>query len=387
MNFSQSKHYNYIFTGTGLSALMTVYKMIESGKFKDKTILLIDESSKKTNDRTWCFWEKPNGKWENLISKKWNAALFANEKFRRNLDLKPYQYKMIKGLDFYNFVFESISKEKNITVINQKVISFSETQNQIIIKTQNENFTCDKLFNSIYNKQEVESQSKYPLLQQHFIGWFIKTETEIFNPEQPTFMDFSVQQKGNTRFMYVLPTSKTEALIEYTLFSHKLLEREEYETEIKNYLNKLGINNYELIEKEQGSIPMTSYPFWESNTKNILNIGSSGGWTKASTGYTFKNSDKKSSQLIEFLQVENDFRKFHKINKFWFYDLLLLDILDKNNELGSVIFSSLFKTANPSLIFKFLDEETSILEDIKVILKCPKLPFIKALFRSLAKIA
>ncbi|MEG1237808.1 MAG: lycopene cyclase, partial [Flavobacterium sp.] len=45
------------------------------------------------------------------------------------------------------------------------------------------------------------------------------------------------------------------------------------------------------------------------------------------------------------------------------------------------IFSSLFRKGNPQLIFKFLDEETSFLEDVKVILKCPKLPFIKALFR------
>jgi lycopene beta-cyclase len=74
---------------------------------------------------------------------------------------------------------------------------------------------------------------------------------------------------------------------------------------------------------------------------------------------------------------------FHKKSKFWFYDLLLLDILYRNNELGSRIFSSLFKKDNPVLIFKFLDEETNLIEDLKVILKCPKMPFIKALFRYL----
>jgi lycopene beta-cyclase len=40
------KHFNYIFTGSGLAALMTVYKMAQSGAFKDKTILLLDENSK-----------------------------------------------------------------------------------------------------------------------------------------------------------------------------------------------------------------------------------------------------------------------------------------------------------------------------------------------------
>ncbi|WP_417990825.1 lycopene cyclase family protein [Flavobacterium sp. LB3R33] len=374
------KHYDYIFTGAGLSALMTVYKMVQSGTFKDKRILLLDENTKKTNDRTWCFWKTNDSLWEQSIAKKWDSALFANENFRRDLDLQPYHYNMVKGLDFYTQVFELLSKQENITFVNQKVLEIEESETIILVQTESESFSCSKLFNSIYNKHKAESQTKYPILQQHFIGWFIKSEQPVFNSEQATFMDFSVEQKGNTRFMYVLPTSKTEALLEYTLFSHQHLKKEEYENEILKYIEKLGISNYEIVEKEQGSIPMTCYPFWKANTKNVLNIGTSGGWTKASTGYTFKNSDKKSSELVAFLQRETDFTKFHKRTKFWFYDLLLLDILDRKNELGSHIFSSMFKKGNPNLIFKFLDEETSFIEDIKVILKCPKMLFIKAIF-------
>ena len=385
MSNSQMKHYDYIFTGAGLSALMTVYKMVQSGSFTDKSILLLDQNTKKTNDRTWCFWKTNDSLWEQSISKKWDSALFANENFRRDLDLQPYHYNMVKGLDFYNQVFDLLSTQANITFINQKVLEIEESETIILVQTEGESFSCSKLFNSIYHKQKAENQTKYPVLQQHFIGWFIKSEQDVFNMEQATFMDFSVEQKGNTRFMYVLPTSKTEALLEYTLFSHQHLKKEEYENDIQQYIEKLGITNYEIVEKEQGSIPMTCYPFWKSNTKNVINIGTSGGWTKASTGYTFKNSDKKSSELVAFLQRETDFTKFHKKTKFWFYDLLLLDILDRKNELGSHIFSSMFKKGNPVVIFKFLDEETSFIEDIQVILKCPKMLFIKAIFNVAVK--
>lgn len=385
MNSSQIKHFNYIFTGTGLASLMTIYKMVLSGKFTDKTILLLDQDLKKTNDRTWCFWEKTESVWNTVVSKKWDSALFANENFKRNLDLKPYTYNKISGLDFYNFVFEAISNQLNITFLNEKVTDINELETHVFVGTEENRYTCDYLFNSIYTKTFAESQTKYPVLQQHFTGWFVKSESEVFNPDEVTFMDFSVEQKGNTRFMYVLPASKTEALVEYTLFSEKLLAAEEYEKEIQLYLKKLGINEFEIIEKEQGSIPMTCYPFWKKNTKRVLNIGTAGGWTKASTGYTFKNSDKKSSELVKFLQNNTsallNMKAFHKKSRFWFYDLLLLDILYRHNELGSTVFSSLFRKGNPALIFKFLDEETSLAEDLKVILKCPKLPFIKALFR------
>lgn len=376
------KQYDYIFTGSGLAALMTAYKMVQSGKFQDKTILLLDENSKKTNDRTWCFWTKETSTWNSIISKKWDSALFANENFTRDLNLKPYQYNRVLGLDFYNHVFEALTKEINITFLNEKVTDINELENHVYVATDKNEFTCTTVLNSIYNKVAVETQTKFPVLQQHFIGWFIKSDEAVFNLEQATFMDFSVAQKGNTRFMYVLPTSPTEALLEYTLFSHDLLAKSEYETAIKEYIAKLGIKNYSIIEKEQGSIPMTSYPFWKKNSKKVLNIGTAGGWTKASTGYTFKNSDKYSTRLVAFLEQGANLHKFHRKTKFWFYDLLLLDILDRQNQLGASIFSSMFKNENPALIFKFLDEETSILEDIQVILKCPKRLFIKALFHT-----
>ncbi len=378
------QHYHYIFTGSGLSALMTVYKMLLSGKFEDKSILLIDENTKKVNDRTWCFWDEHN-LFDEIVSKKWNQAIFANEKFNRVLELTPYQYKKINGLDFYELVLKKISEHKNIHFLNQKVVDYTELGNHCIVKTEAETLTCNKIFNSIYNPEVVKSQNKFPLIQQHFIGWFIKSKDAVFTPNCATFMDFSVEQKGNTRFMYVLPTLKNEALLEYTLFSKDLLLREEYEAEIQKYIENLGITEYEIIEKEQGNIPMTCYPFWKHNTKNIINIGSAGGWTKASTGYTFKNASKKSKALVQFLKSESDFTKFHKKDKFWFYDLLLLDILGSKNELGSKIFSSMFKSGNSTVIFKFLDEETSIWEDLQVIWKCPKMMFVKALFGRIFK--
>ena len=378
------QHYHYIFTGSGLSALMTVYELLLSGKFDGKSILLIDENTKKVNDRTWCFWDE-NNLFDEIVSKKWNQAVFANKKFNRVLELSPYQYKKINGLDFYELVFKKISEHKNIHFLNQKVVDFTELGNHCVVKTKEETFTCNKIFNSIYNPEIVTAQNKFPLIQQHFIGWFIKSKEAVFTPNCATFMDFSVEQKGNTRFMYVLPTSENEALLEYTLFSKHLLSKEEYESEIQKYIENLGITEFEIIEKEQGNIPMTCYPFWKHNTKNIINIGSAGGWTKASTGYTFKNASKKSKALVQFLKSESDFTKFHKKDKFWFYDLLLLDILSSKNELGSKIFSSMFRSGNSTVIFKFLDEETSIWEDLQVIWKCPKMMFVKALFGRIFK--
>jgi len=184
--------------------------------------------------------------------------------------------------------------------------------------------------------------------------------------------------------MYVLPSSKTEALVEYTLFSEQLLPVNEYETAIKTYLQEnLSCTDYEIVAIEKGNIPMTCYDFASKNTENILYIGTAGGWSKPSTGYTFINTVKKTKTLVAYLKTKKPLQNVFKKNRFWFYDLLLLDILHADNSKGQLVFESLFKNRKPQEIFKYLDEETNLLEDIKIIMACPKIPFIRALFRRL----
>ena len=374
------QHYHYIFTGTGLAALLTVREMLQHPFYQDKRILLLDADAKKTNDRTWCFWDEKKH-FEKIQHNAWDEAVFADASFERRFAMAPYTYRMIRGLDLYASVFEELNQNPNLTFIQEKVVDFQELGNHCLVKTENQSFSCNYVFNSIFNPEPLMVQKKFPLVHQHFVGWFVQTETPVFIPDCATFMDFSVPQKGNTRFMYVLPTNEKEALLEFTLFSANLLQREEYESELKAYLERLGVTHYTITETEQGNIPMTCYPFWKHNTERILHIGSAGGWTKASTGYTFKNALKKAKELVNFIPQNTNMRHFHRINRFWFYDLLLIDILFAKNEVGSSIFAGMFRQGKVTTIFKFLDEETTFLEDLNIILRCPKSLFIKALWR------
>ena len=374
--------FDYIIIGAGAAGLSLANAMGKDSFFSKKSILLLDKNAKQTNDRTWCFWEKGEGDFDDILHKKWSSIQFAGQQIDQKYPIAPYEYKMIQGLDFYASMFKKLDEYPNITFLNEEVISVTNTATVNTVKTANNTFIAATLFNSIFDYKEALQQQKYPVLQQHFIGWFIKTEQPVFDPKVATFMDFSIPQRGNTRFMYLLPTTAHEALIEYTLFSEHLLKASEYEEAIKKYISqKIGVDNYEIVEKEQGSIPMTSYNFTSKNTSKQIFIGTAGGWTKASTGYTFKSTQKKVTLLIQHLKDQKPLQNFGKRDKFWFYDLLLLDILHRRNDLGQSIFEALFKNRKPQLIFKFLDEETSLLEDVKFISALSPMPFIKALLR------
>ena len=375
------QNYDYIITGSGASGLMLAYRMAKDSFFDNASILIIDKEKKTSNDRTWCFWENDKGEWDDLVHKSWNKILFDSHSYKKSIPLQSYTYKMIRSAKFYEKLWNFIESKNNISFIKANVTSILDTAEGALVETSTGRYRAVKLLNSIDLDQKYTRQEEYPVLLQHFTGWFIETKKNIFDDSVATFMDFTVDQKMNTRFMYVLPVSANKALFEYTLFSKDILTKEEYERELQKYLELNSISEYTIIEKEKGIIPMTSFKFWQDNSKNILNIGTVGGWTKASTGYTFKNTSKKTIQLIAFLKTENNFTNFRKKTRFWFYDLLMLDVLANHNHLGSNLFSKLFQRNSLKKVFRFLDEETIFIEDLRIMLSMPPLRFIKALFR------
>ncbi|MCC1485041.1 lycopene cyclase family protein [Winogradskyella immobilis] len=377
------KDYDYIITGAGASGLLLAYRMAKDSFFDDKQILIIDQLKDKGNDRTWSYWEEGKGEWDNLISKSWSKIYFGSPWFSKTITLESYSYKTLQSGVFYKTLWKIINAKDNFSFINDEIKSFKPLDKGVLVSGVNGNYSAYKLFNSLVLNNSYLTQQKYPVLQQHFLGWFVKTKSNVFDDTKATFMDFSVEQKQNTRFMYVLPFAKDYALFEYTLFSKDLLEKSEYEDVIKEYLQKEGVEDYNISEKEYGTIPMTAYKFKQYNSTHILNIGTAGGWTKASTGYTFNNTSKKTKEVISYLKQSSDLSKFTKKTKFWFYDLIFLDVLANHNKSGAKLFSSLFKKTNVKTIFKFLDEESSLLQDLKIILAVPPKHFISAFFKRL----
>lgn len=374
--------YDYIFAGVGLAGLMVLHEMVEADVLKNKKVLLLEPDAKAHNDRTWCFWEKGVGQWDAIVTKEWSSGFFVNNEKTIACFGDGMKYKMIESQSFYEKMLNELKAFPQIIWKKERVKDWIENPSEVIVTTEAASYRGEVVFNSILDLRPLRNDKKHALLLQHFQGWFVKTDAPFFDADSATFMDFSVPQKGNTRFMYVLPISATEALVEYTLFSAEMLKDGAYENAIAEYLKQKGVAKYEIIRKESGVIPMTACPFWEKNSKRVLHIGSAGGWTKASTGYTFKNSVKYSKRVAAVLKKEEvDFTDFFKPNRFTFYDSLFVDVLFRENQLGYNLFGGMFSRVKTETVFRFLDEETTLAEDIKVILSCPTLPFVKALVR------
>jgi lycopene beta-cyclase len=225
---------------------------------------------------------------------------------------------------------------------------------------------------------------------QHFKGWEITTPKRAFDPDCPIMMDYRVEQEGvGVRFGYVLPISETRALVEYTLFSDKLMEPADYNRQLHTYLRDyLKIEDFTIESEEFGVIPMTDERPKTSKRNHVIRIGTSGGYVKASTGYAFKRTQRFTQQLVsQLLTVGKPVRKKRTLRQ-WFRDLqdsTLLNVLLLNRYSGREVFTRLYKNNPTPRLFAFLDEDTTFGEDLRVMSTVPLLAFFRGMMDSLVR--
>jgi lycopene beta-cyclase len=376
--------FDYIVAGAGCAGLSFLTRLLQTGKFSDKKILLVDKAPKTVNDRTWCFWEKEPGFFEEIVYKSWDQLWFYANDHSRLHPIAPYRYKMIRGLDFYKYCFDVVNHYPNVSIRYGNVEAITEKERGAIMQIDGELIEADYIFNSILFGQPTLRKKQFYMLQ-HFKGWEIETEQPIFDPAQATLMDFRVPQQYGTTFVYVMPFSATRALVEYTLVSKELLDKQDYDAGLTDYLQRfLNAGNYTVLHEEFGSIPMTNYRF-PAYTGAIIHLGTAGGQTRPSSGYTFQFIQKQSSALVNsLLQEANPLaaRGFGGKRALW-YDGILLRILAEGSLPGYQVFSTLFRKNSANDILQFLDNETSLWQELKIISVLPKKVFVKAAIKQL----
>ncbi len=369
--------FDFAIVGAGAAGLHLALKMANDVFFQNKKILILEKDEKTSNDRTWCFWESGKSQWDQLTRKQWDTGLFINQKKKLSFNLDPYRYKMIQSADFYAFAKSTLTQSKNITWIKEEITAIQE---QLIFSTIN-TYHAHHIFDSRMPQEYQKKKENYHTIMQHFKGWLIQTETPVFDSDTFTMMDYRLKWKNSTSFMYVLPVSDTEALVEFTLFNNELLADNTYDLYLTKYVEEiLKIKNYTIKEIEKGIIPMSTYPFHTHHKKHISKIGTAGGWVRPSSGYSFKNADRYSTMMIENIKKGNKPEKGIATSRFRSYDAIFLKVLSKRNDLGEAIFTQLYTKPDIQEIFRFLDEESSLMEDIKVMFSLNKYPFWKAFF-------
>jgi lycopene beta-cyclase len=353
------REFNYIIIGGGCAGLSLAYELEINEKLKDKTLAIIEPREKYKKDKIWSFWKVTTHNFEDCVKKSWENFSVNIPRETNHLECISYPYQSIDSGLFYEKINTKLKENKNISFF--KDISEINPKNSFV-------------FNSVTSIKK----DRYNLWQ-HFCGVEIETQNDFFDDEIFNLMDFDCEQRESVHFFYTLPYSKTKALVETTWLS-KINDssQKDYDNQIKDYIeNHLNLKNYKITYKEEGAIPLF-YPLYK-HEKDKINIGTAGGMTRLSTGYTFLNIQEHSKYIRENIENISNAKKFEISKKYQFLDNIFLRVLEENPEMMPDIFFKMFKSS-PKTVIKFLSNKSNFLEDLSIILKMPKWTFIKALF-------
>ena len=342
-----------------------------SQEVKDASFKFYLGTENDEKDHYWGFWSNKYSNDFDKICLKWNKWKIINYRNEKTFYSNQHPYCLINKKKWINFCKGKIHNS-NVKMIKKKVEDI------------NSKFFVDKkLIEGDYFFDCRNITFNKNILLQHFIGLTIETNENKFDPSTVILMDFRCNQSRGLHFIYVIPFSKKKALIESTLFSKNVEDRKFYLSAINSYLKEnFNTNFFKVLKEEKGIIPMQYMNF---SLENSVSIGTRGGATKPSSGYTFIYIQKQISNII--YQLNNNLKINNIIHtKFsLFMDKIFIKALEKNPKIFPDLFYKMNSRLSGDEMALFMNGNQSLKTWLKIIYSLPKLLFLRAIWQYIKK--
>ncbi|PWU47653.1 lycopene cyclase [Micromonospora globispora] len=344
-------------------------------------VAVVDPVHKRGQDRTWAFWDRPGSDLDPLLSASWSQVDVVTPAGRRVLDLTPMRYAMLRSAPVYDRAAEA-ERRLGATRIGGAAGALDDDGQRVIVRDTDGGELVRAAWVLDSRPRPPERPGRTNWLQ-HFRGWWVETDAPTFDPARAVLMDFRTPQPARgVSFGYVLPVSDRYALIEYTEFSPALLTDDGYDAALRGYVRLLGLDPAALRirEVENGVIPMTDGPFVARPSPRVVRLGTAGGATRPSTGFTFSAMHRQADEVARALAAGRPPvpRPAYPRRHLWM-DAVALRALDRGRIGGVEFFDRLFDRNPAERVLRFLDGATSPGEDLAVMRSSPLLPMTGAL--------
>ncbi|MCG8968073.1 lycopene cyclase family protein [Streptomyces sp. CL12-4] len=334
--------------------------------------------------RTWCFWETGPGRFDPAVTASWEwLRVRSRDGAAVRRHIAPARYKMIRSDDFEALVDRDLKDRPGLRRLEATVDTVTALPDGTARLSATDaagahvSLCCRCVFDSRPPGRPGAARTR---LLQHFRGWFVRTERPVFDPSVVDLMDFRTRQPARgLSFGYVLPTGRRTALVEYTEFGPEPLTREQYDSALEDYTRRvLRTGAAEVLSTEQGVIPMTDALFERQAGGTVFRIGTAGGATRASTGYTFAAVQRQAEAVAHAVRAgRSPVPPAPYPPRARLMDAVLLRALDTGRVDGPDLFFRLFDRVPARRLLRFLDGRTRLHEDLAVGVRTPVLPMLR----------
>ncbi|MGW3008215.1 lycopene cyclase family protein [Streptomyces sp. NPDC001219] len=372
-----------VIVGAGAAGLSLAHRLCEPGGPPLRVVLVDAPRGPLTpQERTWCYWEAPGGAFDHALTASWERLRVHGPDGEATAGRpEPFRYKMLRSGDFASVVHARLAGQDSVVRAEATVESVRDVPGGAEVRGHDAagrpvTFRARWAFDSRPGRLPPARTT----LQQHFRGWFVRTRRPAFDPTTAELMDFRTPQPGHgLSFGYVLPVSDCAALVEYTEFSRRPLDTTGYERALRHYTGQvLRLGAFRVTAAEQGAIPMTDGRFPRRAGRAVFRIGTAGGATRPSTGYTFASVQRQTARIAAALRAGRPpvppppHAVRHRA-----MDAVLLRALDSGRVDGAEFFTGLFRAVPTERLLRFLDGRSRLWEDVAIGLRTPVLPMLR----------
>lgn len=300
-----NSHFDFAIHGAGVAGTMLALRLARL--CPEKSILLVDKFDEERPLQTFSFFSREPLELEKLLGRSFQKTTFnswllnADGTDKRFMSML-YSYSSIDSRAYFSVVLDEIKKLDNLDyrprtpVLNEPYLE----NDRVVFQTPKALLSASKVFTSIpYQSNPVTCSS----VVQDFYGERVVCERQTFNPEDLTLMRFSCDDEFGAHFYYLIPYSRTEALVESTLITterSKGLLNEFHKRKIREFMSSITAS-YHTETTESGTLPMSERKIEDRTFSSVTNIGIAGGMLRRSTGYSFLRIDRDSKAICEAL--------------------------------------------------------------------------------------
>ncbi|NYI03593.1 lycopene cyclase family protein [Allostreptomyces psammosilenae] len=345
-------------------------------------------------ERTWCFWERAEGELDALLAARWDAVEVVDASGRAHGGpVAPLAYKMLRSRDHRRALDARLEAAgaRCLQAWVREVADAPDGRSAVVRGRDAAGRAVRVVADWVFDSRPPAAPGAPPAgraaLVQHFTGWFVRTGRNAFVPSSARLMDLRVPQPARgVAFVYVLPLSPRAALVEYTEFTPSPLPPGDHRAALRRYAREvLRLPPFEVTGAERGAIPMTDLPFPRRAGRRVFRIGTAGGATRPSTGYTFSGARRQAAEVVAALVAGREpLPPVPYPRRHLWMDAALLHGLAAGRLDGADFFAGLFRRNPPERLLRFLDGGTSPAEELAVGLTVPTVPMLSTLGHLLA---
>ncbi len=341
-------------------------------------VAVIDPVHRRGADRTWAFWGRPDDGLDPLLTASWSRVEVTTPERHRVLDLAPLRYAMLRSAPVYERAARA-ERRLGAVRVGARAEAVEDDGDRVTVHAGGSTLRASWVLDSRPRPPRRAGRTNW---LQHFRGWWLEADRPLFDPGRAVLMDFRTPQPiRGVSFGYVLPVNDRYALVEYTEFTPGLLTDAGYDAALAGYRDRLGLDPARLRvrEVENGVIPMTDGPFDPRPSPRVVRLGTGGGATRPSTGFTFAAMHRQAGQIAAALADGRApvpapaYPRRHR----WL-DAVALRALDRGGVGGPAFFDRLFDRNPAERVLRFLDGTTSPAEEVALMGTTPVAPMLTA---------